>query len=396
MTRTVDLRGLSAIFQKHLDNARAAAEAVANVQNAFTQAYGEREMRYQSTIGDLVDEVLAAGDGAGKELYAPIQRQLAEERRALEERQRELRRELLPQAQEEADTLIERSQAARTRHHKTNVELRKREAELEGEIDRLEAKLAVLNAEIKEQGRILGPFIHFRAVRKLTKRRDAVLTDLEEAHQALRDTRQGWRETRAAFEEEQARFREQVQEALLHRSRLQAELDYLEDEEQRELLAHQRAARHVLDELREPITGPNPALQAKVNDLVTLNVERDRYLEGLEKAAHVLGLLSGLAKGQRAFLASLQQLIQQQKEYSQYLPPLRITLPNAPSAVDALYTRLRQLSQTLADTERFRSDPAAFTAHAQAFIDAAGDEEIQWLFEAMGNEIDRATKTQWR
>jgi DNA repair exonuclease SbcCD ATPase subunit len=257
----------------------------------------------------------------------------------------------------------------------------------------LEAELEALNGAIKEQGRFLGVLLHFGSLLKLSKRRREVLRALKETQEQLRDTRQRWQKARTAFEEEQAQLREELQAALLHRSQLQTELDYLDDDEQRALLAHQRAVRHVLDALREPVALPDPALQERVNELVVLNVERERYLAGLEKAAHVLGLLSGIAKGVRAFQESVQKLIQQEQQYSQYLRPLQVTVPDA---VQAFFAHFRRLDERVSNAERFREEPKAFTAHARAFIESAGDRQIQRVFEALGGALNQATETQWR
>lgn len=393
MSERVDLRGLSVLLQRYMAEIRKTAKSVADVQNLFTEAYGARERRYQDTIGALVDDIVAAGEGVGDELHAPIRARLAEEREILEGRRRELRERLLPRAQEDADGFVALSQEARATHQESNRRLHRQEAELQAEIERLEAELEALNGAIKEQGRFLGVLLHFGSLLKLSKRRREVLRALKETQEQLRDTRQRWQKTRTAFEEEQAQLREELQAALLHRSQLQTELDYLDDDEQRALLAHQRAVRHVLDALREPVALPDPALQERVNELVVLNVERERYLAGLEKAAHVLGLLSGIAKGVRAFQESVQKLIQQEQQYSQYLRPLQVTVPDA---VPAFFAHFRRLDERVSNAERFREEPKAFTAHARAFIESAGDRQIQRVFEALGGALNQATETQWR
>ncbi len=393
MSERVDLRGLSVLLQRYMAEIRKTAKSVADVQNLFTEAYGERERRYQETIGALVDAIVAAGAGVGDELHAPIRARLVEERELLAARRRELREALLPRAQEDADGFLALSQEARAAHQATNRRLREQEVELQAEIERLEAELEALNAAIKEQGRFLGVLLHFGSLLKLSKRRREVLQALTETQAQLRDTRQRWQQARTTFEEEQAQLREELQAALLQRSQLQTELDYLDDDEQRALLAHQRAVRHVLDALREPVELADPALEERVNALAVLNAERERYLAGLQKAAHVLGLLSGIAKGVRAFQESVQKLIQQQQQYSQHLRPLQVTVPDA---VQDFFAHFRRLDERISKAARFREEPEAFTAHARAFIESAGDRQIQQVFETLGGALNQAAETQWR
>ncbi len=259
---------------------------------------------------------------------------------------------------------------------------------MRAEIEAGEADLAALNAEIKRQSRFLGVILHFGALRKLSKQRKAVLQQLKEKQEALGAVRREWQERRERFETEQAELQELIQLALRERSELQAELDYLDDDEQRELLARQRAARHVLDTLREPVRSPLPELQEEVNALVALNIERDHYREGLMKAAHLLGLFAGIAKGVQAFRASAQKLVKQQQQYRQYLRPLKVTVP---SVATSFFAHLGPLPQAL-----HTDDPVAFATQAEAFIGAANDRQIQEVFEALGEALNHATSTQWK
>ncbi len=386
--KIVDLRQLEAHFAGYLEDIRRAAGLVARAKETFTAAYGERERRYQRTIGPLVDAVVAAWEKAGPALHRPIAARLERERVTLAARRRELRAGLLPELQEDVDGFVAESQADRARYQEDARRLKVQEEQLRAEIEAGEADLAALNAEIKKQGCFLKMLPNFSALRKSTRRRKVLLQTLQEKQEALGAVRREWKERREQFHAHQAELQALIREGLRERSELQAELDYLDDDEQRELLARQRAARHVLDARREPVVSPLPELQEEVNALVVLHTERDHYRVALMKAAHLSGLFTGIAEGVQAFRASAQKLYRQQQQYRQHLRVLKITLPNEAVTFFAAFRQLPQALQT--------DDPVAFATRADAFITGAGDTQIRQVFESLGAALNHATSTQWK
>ncbi|MGC9399057.1 MAG: hypothetical protein ACP5HM_07965 [Anaerolineae bacterium] len=388
MSQRVNLKQLEALLSGSLDDIRQATRVVTQAKDTFTEAYGERERRYQQRIGPLVDEVVAAWEEAGTALHSSIAARLEKERRTLEARRQELRAEVLPQIQEDVDGFITESQTGRARYQEHSRRLKAQEAQLLSEIEAGEAELDALNTEIEKQGCLLGMIRHLGTLRKLSRRRKALLQTLKEKQEALGTLRREWKERRTQFEAEQASLQTRIQEGLQKRAELRAELDYLDDEAQRELLARQRAARHVLNALREPIVSPPSELQEKVNALIALNIERDHYREGLMKAAHLAGLFAGIGKGVQAFQTSVQKLYQQQQRYRQYLHPLKIKVPEAAAA---FLGQFRQLPQAL-----HTADPVTFATRAEAVIADAEETQIQETFESLGEALNQATRTQWK
>ncbi|MBN1259194.1 MAG: hypothetical protein JXB35_00800 [Anaerolineae bacterium] len=389
---SMDLAALRKALQDQNQTLSVLTPRLSTIRDIYTEAYGQREQTYQATIGELVDRLVDAWQAMGADLFEPVQTRRIEEVDLIETRRRVLRDRLLPELQAQIDSLVKRSQTDRTRRHRTSVIEDDREEELKALVQRFEAELDQLNAEIQAQARRLGVIRHFGKLRRLTGRRSEVLKELARLQAEIRDVRSDWRTSEMQMGAQENTQQQEVQAALQKRSRWQAELDYLDDAAQREQLARQRAVRYVLDELREPVTSPLPDLESSVNDLAALNVARDQYQEALKKVSHLLGLLQGIGQGVTKFIESLEKLMQQQKQYSAYLKPLRISVP---ASIGRFFQQFTTLYQAVQNPAAFRDRPVIFSKLAAEFIASAGDDAIKATFESLGAALNQATTQQW-
>ncbi len=387
------LQALSDALKAQLTNLGLAEKAIIPIQQAYVAHYSELEQRYQASIGPCVDQIVAAWEEVGPALFAPISARLVEEQAAIARRRAELRDHLLPAHQQEADSILARSQQVRAAHHAANVREKKREADLETQVQALEAELETLNAQIKAKAGCLGVFWRFFTVRKLIGQRKRVLKDLGALQAKLREVREGWKEAAALAAGRRSEAQAKLQTLLLERAQFQGELEPLDDDIQRELLARQRAVHYVLDSLRAPVACPLPEAAAAVAALAALNAEREVYQAGLVKASHLLGLFAGVEKGVTAFNESVGRLQQQEKQYSAYLPKLQITLPRVATE---LFYEFPTIAKTFQQTAQFVANPMAFIPQAQQFIDRLSDQRIKDTFEGLGNALNAATKSQWK
>lgn len=393
MATVASLQDLDKTLSARAADLRAVAPVFQELKACYTEAYGKYEQRYQLAIGPAVDLLVEAGAAAGPMLHSSVLAWLPHEEEAAEVRYLELRDKILPQLEADIAALVQRSQASRQRHHLANTQAAQREQSLQASIAAGEAELTRLNAEVKAKSRWLGMFWRFFTVNKLVRARNKVFAEVTQLQQQLEQLRQDWQDARQKETAAQASYQEETQTKLLEQARLQAEFDYLDAADRRAALAHQRAARHVIDELREPVACPLPDLEQALAELAELNVIRDRYQEGIHKAAHLEGLANGLLQGLVALGNGVQKMLRQQKQYSAYLKPLRVTVSQA--SLDFFRT-LAALRKTFASAQSFTEDPVLFAQQAQSFIAALSDDAIRIAFESLGTALTRAAETQWK
>ncbi|MBN1923129.1 MAG: hypothetical protein JW892_17925 [Anaerolineae bacterium] len=393
MATVVSLKDLDATFAQRIEDIQAALPVFQALKVAYAKVYGEHDLRYQTAIGPAVDQLMAADSTAGPELHREVLALLPFEEERAETRYAELREKTLPDLAEEIAVLLRRSQVARERHYAANLLASERERALQTDIAAGEAELACLNAAVKEKARWLGVIWRFFAVNKLVRQRNKTFKAVTALQQQLEQHRKDWQAVRQQESESQERYRQDVQTKLLEQARLQAEFDYLDDSERRAFLAHQRTARAVIDGLREPPPCPLPDLVTVLADLAELNVLRDRYQEALTKAAHLEGLFNGLTQGLDGFRDGVRKMIQQQTQYSSYLKPLRVTVPQA--SLDFFKT-LTAAKKTFGSASGFVEDPVRFAQQAQGFVAALDDDTIRVAFESLGAALTEATEKQWK
>lgn len=393
MTTVAGLKDLDTTLTERIADISAALPVFQALKARYTEVYGEHELRYQNAIGPAVDWLMEADVAAGPELHTQILSLLPHEETETDARYAELRDVVLPALEAELAALLKRSQTSRQRHHTANLQVAERESALQADIAAGEAELAQLNAAIKAKARWLGAFWRFFTVNKLVRQRNKAFKAVTALHQQLEQVRRDWQVARQQEIAAQEGYRQQVQAKLLEQAQRQAEFDYLDDEERRALLAQQRTVRAVIDELRGPVACPLPDLREALAALAALNVQRDRYQEGLTKAAHMEGLLNGMTQGLDGFRGGVRKMIQQEKQYSAYLKPLRITIPQA--SLDFFKT-LAAARKNFATTRGFAEDPVLFAQKAQGFIAALSDDTIRVAFESLGAALTQATEQQWK
>jgi hypothetical protein len=183
----------------------------------------------------------------------------------------------------------------------------------------------------------------------------------------------------------QVRWQELTRKA----AQLQGELDYLDDESNRENLALKRATRHVIDELQEPVPCPVADVKADLDEVVALNVQTDDYQEGLGAVSSLMSLLIGVGEGMKRLNASVEGLIQEQRMHSSYLSPLDVHIPDE---VTAFNDQWEGLAKKVSDDGRLCENPAEFLALIRPVMEEGLTEEnIKEMFESMGEALSAAT-----
>jgi len=365
---------------------------VEEIQVGFNSAYVEFKANHDAQLASLTETLFEKLDNLGPELRAPIDKRAVEERRLLAERRTELRDKLIPQTQAEADTVLAQAQEQTKTLRQLNPRLDEREETYKAHRAALETKLAQLNSEISRRSRGLGFIVRFFSIAKLDSQRHHVLGQLETLAQNLKEVREEWHTRQEEFQAGQEALQSQWRELSLRIAELNRELTYLDDEAQRENLAVKRAVRHVLDNLKEPV--PCPAdLRPGLKTMIELNIKTDAYQEALGMVGGLIGLLDSVGKGMDSFQESVGGLIGEQRMHGDFLPQLKVRLPDSVIAFHKQWDGLRA---------RMRDD-ARLCAHPTEFLEAArsvferdlSDEVITDMFNRLGQSLTEETK-KWR
>jgi len=373
----------------------ALAAELDEVQVTFNARFDDFKARHDARLDELTEQVFAALRAGGLDpgLRASIEALLPGERTRLEERRQNVRDSYLPQRRQAADEILHQAQAEMSALRDLNPHLDREEEELKAEKLALEARLAALNDEIRGKSRGLGVVANFVAITRADRERQRVIGKLEALASSLLKVRKQWDEERRTVEQHQAELQERWQLESIAVARLQAELDQLDDDQAREDLALRRAIRQVLDDLKETVPDPDPALAAALKEMADLNVQTDAYHEGLASVGGLIGLLGGIKSGLEAIARSVEGLVQEQQMHSSYLKPLDFQLS---ARVETFHKQWGTLKGKFSDEAAIGAHPADFTAAVRPLVEGPlSQASIEAMFGDLGKMIERATAT-WR
>jgi len=392
MTRTVSLEQLNDFL---LDNRRkidAVGREVEEIQVGFNSAYVEFKADHDAQLASLTETLFEKLDNLGPELRARIDERAVEERRLLAARRAELRGQLIPQTQAEADAVLAQAQEQTKALRQLNPRLDEREEAYKAQRAALETKLAQLNSEISRRSRGLGFITRFISIAKLDRQRHRILGQLEALARNLGEVRQEWQTHQQEFQAGQEALQSQWRELSLTVAELKRELTYLDDDAQRESLAVKRAVRHVLDNLKEHVPCPDD-LRSGLKAMIELNIKTDAYQEGLGTVGGLIALLDSVGKGMDSFQESIGGLIGEQRMHGDFLPRLKVRLPDS---VIAFHNQWDGLKAKMRDDARLCAHPTEFLEAAQPVIQRdLSDEAVTSMFNRLGQALTEATK-KWR
>jgi predicted nucleic acid-binding Zn-ribbon protein len=392
MTRTVSLEQLNDFLSDNRRKIDAVGREVEEIQVGFNSAYVEFKADHDAQLASLTETLFEKLDSIGPELRDRIDGRAVEERRLLAERRTELRENLIPQTQAEADAVLAQAQEQTKALRQLNPRLDEREELYKTQQAALETKLAQLNSEISQRSRGLGFITHFISVAKLDRQRHRILGQLETLAHNLKEVREEWQASQQEFQAGQEALQGQWRDLSLRAAELKRELAYLDDDAQRESLAVKRAVRHTLDNLKEPVSCPRN-LRAGLEAMIELNVKTDAYQEGLGTVGGLIALLDSVGKGMDSFQESVGGLIGEQRMHSEFLPGLKLRLPDSAIAFHKQWDGLRA---KMRDDARLCAHPAEFLEAARPVIQRdLSNEAVTGMFNSLGQALTEATE-KWR
>jgi predicted nucleic acid-binding Zn-ribbon protein len=394
MAKRVSLAQFGGFIAQNMERIEAVRQEVEELQVGFNGKYVEFKARHDATLASLVNQIADDPEIAGPELGRMIADRIVEERTRAEARRRDLRDELVPAAQKEADELLAAAQAEVEDYRQVNPQFDQSEEEVKARQVELRQRLEELNQQVENLGRGLGFLTNFGKIAKLDRERQRVIGQLQWAEQELKEIRDKWEARRTEFTAQQKEAKARWQEKSIELSKLQGELELLDDDAARERLALQRAARHVVDNLKEHLACPDGDFQEKLDEMVELNITTDNYHEGLGKAAGVIALLNAVLEGLRSMQNSVGALVREQRMHSAYLPKLQVEIPDA---VQAFHQQWDDLRASVIDEKTICEHPMDFVKTMEPVMERQlSDPAINQMFESLGGALSRAADEQWK
>jgi DNA repair exonuclease SbcCD ATPase subunit len=393
MSRSFSLEQLSDYITDQIARIAAVRKEVEEIQVGFNSAYVEWQAEHDAALERLTEAVMDRRDEVGPDLEAQIQERIGEERHIIDARREELRDELIPEAQAQADRTLAQGQRLTETVRELNPRLNDREETLKAQRAALEEELAALNDQIRELSGCLGVVTNFVKINRLDRQRQRAIGKLDAIQQELKAVREEWQATYDQIKDQQEGLQDQWQELTLELARLQGELDYLDDETSREDLALKRAVRFVIDHLKQPVACPAQDLERQLADMVELNIETDTYQEGLGSVSGVLSVLDGITEGLHRFDESVKGLIREQQMHSSYLSKLSVTVP---SETLAFHEQWDDLRGSVKDERHLGANPAEFIAAVRPVMEENMSEaRIVAMFNSLAGALEQATAG-WR
>lgn len=394
MAKGVSLAQLGGFLTQNIDRIQAVKKEAEELQVGFNSKYVEFKARHDATLTGLIRQVVDDPEIAGPKLWPMIEAFIPEERTRAVDRRRALREELVPAAQKQNDDLLAAAQAEVEGYRRVNPQFDQSEEQVKARRVELQAELADLNQRIEKQGRGLGFLINFFKIGKLDRERQRVIGQIQYAERELKEIRDKWEAKKAEFTAQQEEAKARWQEASLELGRLQGELELLDDDDARERLILQRAARRVIDELKEHVDCPDAGFQQELDAMVQLNITTDDYHESLGKAAGLIAMLDAIVQGMNSMQESVGALVREQRMHSAYLPKLQVQIPAETKAFHDQWDRLYQL---VLDEKAICEDPADFVKSIEPVLsEQLSDAAIGRMFDTLGGALSRAADEQWK
>jgi len=389
MSRTSSTSELTKFLEENVEQIEAIRKEVEEIQLGFQNEYVNWITKHDTELIRLTDLVISRQVEIGPELEALIQKQLIDEEKTIIERQRSLRDEIIPKLQAEMDAVLVDAQAKTAELSQLNPKLNSQEENLKSSLAENRSKLDKLNTQMSQLSRGLGGILHFKQLGELDRQRYRLIGRMQELEKSLGDVRKEWVELHKLSLSEQSDLQANYQRLLTDMASRQAELNYLEAAANRAKLALERAVRSILDNLKEPVNCPATDLQAEILQMVEYNHQTDDYHAGLAEVGGLIGMLGSVQEGIHRFSESLKSLHDQEAMHSQYLPALKIVLPDDALQFSQLWPGLRK---QVADEKYLSAHPLDFIQRVQPVLDSSlSVQRLSAVFDGLGQALQAAT-----
>jgi DNA repair exonuclease SbcCD ATPase subunit len=353
-------------------------DEIGHVQREYQGIYVTFRADHDRTLQALMD---TRAGSLPDPLPAQVEERLPAERKAMAQRADELNKQIAAK-QGEADAKIAAVQAGIAEIRALNPRLDQREEQLKAMIAFRTQALHDLNAKVSKLASGLGFALHFGKIHALDNDRHRLVGQLETLNEDLVKVRKEWQEKHDASAASQAQEQAAWQGMMVEVGRLKAERDGLTADPEAQV--RRRALLYVLDNLKS-LPGADPELQK----MAALNIQTDDFQSALGAVAGLMGTVNGVRQGLQGLAASVAALIDEQTRNSQYLPELKLDVPEEAAAFDRQWD---ELIACVRDEKVLAQHPTDFVRATRPFAEERlTKERIGAYFDALGGALKSAT-----
>lgn len=336
----------------------------------------------------------------------------------LQEKQNNLSKEL-ESLEKKREHLLEEKKAK-------NMKLDTQEEALKTRISGHDKRIADYNKKIDTLNSGLGFLLNFFKMREIQKTKEDILGERDLLIDEIEGIRTKWQEASGELAESENSLREEWNNRQVEKSIILEKLAYLRNNKD-ELV--RKAALHVLLTSLEAGTGtPDEGLPEKkpstcdvckienssqnyfcrycgsrfsgdrgdvagsLVEIGELNTVYTTLEAGMKQSVSFLALTKGILKGINEFVKSVESVKNSQDTYSA-LPKLQIMVPQ--SSID-FGEKINDLARALVDAD-YHHHPLEFSESVTEYSDSIFTEKnIARFFNAMGDQLNKTTKEQWK
>jgi hypothetical protein len=388
------------------------------IQRKYETYFAEVSRVRESELGQLSAHLAAKDAALPSDIAAALESARAEAERGFDEELTavRVRREALLA---EAEKVRQESRQEEAAVRQKNVDLDGKEEALKAKSSDLLARVDAYNARIRSLASGFGFFNNFFSMRRLAAERKALDDEQNALAGQIDRLRRAWAEREQAYTQAEAARQEKWTKLKTEASALQAKVDSLSGA--RGAIVFRTAAEKVLfarspklpasapdDPKCSRCKAPNagsfhfcricaqrlradrPDFEGSLAEIAELNQHHRNFSEGMRSCQELIGLVRGIKSGLENFFKSLHSMLENESRYP--LPKLQIEVPAAAQSYGREFDALLELVAQPGSEHPLQFGMKVKSAVEPRFTEAA----VKGFFNAMGDELSRQAKTQWR
>jgi hypothetical protein len=384
-----DLNGMIAYLEAQRTRIAAVVAEMSECQKAFTTALVAVQQKADDAQTASLAAIEAGLGSAAPWLAAELSKRLPEVTKAKTQRRAELQ-EQLKQLTDQRGEIEKQSADELGQLHKLNPVVNQREEELKAEEARQKGEIGKVDAQLNQARAGLGWLVRFGKIRELRELHHRWSTALYGTQARLMELRTQWQKQHDQTVDSESRLQKAWRFRTADIARCTEESQKLEDDF--DGVCRREALTAILADLKEPQpTGISDADLA-IRELLGLRVQIADATQGIGDSAELIGLMGGIASGLEKLQTSVESVKQEQDMHSE-LANLKL---NTPPVVTQFHGIWDELLPIVKDSCMVAQHPKDFHATISAEIGGhLTDKQIEAMFVALGDELNRATKEQW-
>lgn len=362
---------------------------IAEIQKAFETRLVDSQQKFENAKAKVTVWVEQHGWQQPQWLAAAVAERVPE-------MDREKRKRLLELAKEREELETQRTEIETTNVNtvdglkEQNPRLNDREEELKRTQDETQRALQERLEQWRAAGRGLGWLLQPGKVRKLRNEAQAQAQRLHEVNARLTEVRNTWHTMESGAQNQETNLQQAWRLRTAEIARLKREEHSLQTDF--EGAVREAALDQVLDAVAEVKPSDQPEFDELLKPLVALHDQTVDYQNGIAQVAELMGIMKGVCEG----LTRMQESVKSVKQEQDMHAELKDLVLRAPDAALQFHQLWDKLLPVVLDEKLAAEHPRDLAYRLRETIgDRLSNTAIDAMFNALGGELDRATKEQW-